>query len=215
MGKIVDKDFEDIVHGIAKGTSSLGGGVAAAISGIVATALTRKALDTMTHEHPERITNGEHKALVWELEDAEVHFGRLVDRDRDAVKALAKFDHDATCEVKDDSPTLTIDETYRAALSVSAAVSTSAARVLKVTARLAEAVPSDLLADVGIAAQLLYAAFIGGKMKLNHYFVHAPEMDAEFIAATRGKVYELEDEVSKLVGVSLERVWKALHPKGV
>ena len=70
-------------------------------------------------------------------------------------------------------------------------------------------------ADVGIAAQLLYAAFIGGKMKLNHYLVHAPEMDADFIAATRGKVYELEDEVSKLVGDSLERVWKALHPKGV
>jgi len=226
-GKIIGKDFEDIIECIGDGKSSLGGGVAAAIAGITATALTRKALDAITYIHQGRIAAEEVKALDWELEDAELHFASLLDKCRDASEAVYKLtvndvsnQGDSSCSGVSQNDNgvaakLTTEEVYRSALGISAAIATSAARVLKVASRLAEAAPSECLANIGIATQMLYATFIGGRMKLNHYFVHAPEMDKEFIARTRDKVYELEDEVSKLVGESLDRVWKSLHPKEV
>ncbi len=215
MGRIIGKDLEDIVESIRDGKSTIGGGVAVAAAGLTATALVRKSLDAMTHAYDGYLAADEVKELDWELEDAEIHYVKLLDKDRESSALVYELVHKKEAHSITYETALTADEIYRAALSVSVAISTSAARVLNVAARLAEIAPSEYLSDIGIATQLLYATFIGGRMKLNHYIVHAPEMDSDFIARTRSKVYELEDEVSKLVGVSLERVWKTLHPKNV
>ncbi|MCD6118788.1 cyclodeaminase/cyclohydrolase family protein [bacterium] len=209
MARIIGRNLEDILADIADSESVMDGGTASALTGMIGTALSRKVLDAIIISKPDNLSATDEKQIRWELEDAMLHFGKLLELEYEAGENVMAYE----LGTKDEGTSG--KEIYQAAVSVAAAISTSSARVIKVMGRLSEAEPNAMANDVGTIMQMLYAAFIGGKMKMNHYFTHSTELDASFIADTRGKIHELEDEVSQIVGPTLERVWNVIHPEKI
>jgi len=212
VGHVTEKPIGVLAEKMAEGAKFPDGGMAAGLAGLFATSLCRKSLSRLVSAHPDALSKSEADAYAWELEDAAAHFEKLLDKQKEALKALNQFAKGAAPE---SDPPLTEEEIYRQAVSVPAAIAASASRVLSVAAKLISAAPSELKSDLGVALHLLYAAFIGGKLKMNDHFAHAQALDSEFVAKTRRTFQDVEDAVSQLVGPGLESVWAAIEPKRI
>ncbi len=209
MSEFAEMELEDIVDEFSRPESHADGCAAAALAGLIGAALCRKALDNGVHSPSGALSEEEEKHLRWEIDDSIQHFEKLLDKNHAALKAVKEIESGKTVEG------FTPDEVYRGALSVAAAVSAGAARVASIAHKLSLVSSSHDLSDVGCALQLLYSSFIGGKLKMNDYFTHVTTLDEDFVCGTRGKVQELEDEISQLIGPGLSAVWQSLDPKTI
>ena len=209
MGDFSEMEFEEMLEEFAAPRTHADGCAAAAVAGMLGASLLRKTLGCIVKDTPCALTEAEASDLKWEVDDATAHFAKLLDKNKAAIKHVRAVESGEFVEG------LTADEVYRGALSVAAATATSAARVAKVAHRLSLITGAHALSDVGCALQLLYASFMGGKMKMNDYFASVKTLDEDFVRSTRGKVQEIEDEISQLVGPALQAVWQALDPKSI
>lgn len=209
MGEFTEMELEDVLDEFARADSHADGCSASAMAGLIGASLCRKVLDFGSYSPSGTLSEDEEKAIRWELDDSIAHFEKLLDKNHEAFRSVREIESGKLIDG------FTADEIYRSALSVAAAVAVGAARVAEIAHKLSLLSNSHRLSDIGCALQLLYASFVGAKMKMNDYFTHVKSLDEDFVCNTRGKVQELEDVISQLIGPGLKAVWDAIDPKAI